>query len=423
NLGLDPKSGKYIENYNYAVGNQGLTEPGSTFKLASLMALFEDSNVELEDTVHTGNGKFKFYDKVMTDSKPEGYGTLTVKESFEKSSNVAVSRLVYEHFGKSPGVFRNYIRKFGLDKPIGFQMTGEANPYVKNPEDSSWSGITLPWMSIGYEVQLSPLQILTFYNAVANNGKMISPLIVKAIYKADMKIEEYETRVINEKICSDKTLEKVRMMLEGVVENGTAKNIKNEHYKIGGKTGTAQKIKDGAYTKTYYTSFVGYFPAKRPKYSCIVVIDNPKGFLQYGSDVSAPVFKEVADKIYSLDVEMQRPLVKDPLAKQGVFPEIKAGHAEELKKLCNQLGISNHTQGNEEWVGSTPSNNAVLFRDRPVRQGLVPDVTGMTLRDALYILENNGLRVQFAGRGRIVEQSLSPGTRIAKGGTIYLRLS
>jgi len=294
---------------------------------------------------------------------------------------------------------------------------------VKNPEDSSWSGITLPWMSIGYEVQISPLQILTFYNAVANGGKMISPVIVKAIYKADMKIEEYETRVINEKICSDKTLDKVKLMLEGVVENGTAKNIKNEHYKIGGKTGTAQKIKDGAYTKTYYTSFVGYFPANKPKYSCIVVIDNPKGFLQYGSDVSAPVFKEVADKIYSLDVEMQRPLVKDPLAKQGVFPEIKAGNAEELKKLCNQLGISNHMVGKEDWVGTVPSNNAVLFKDRAVQQGLIPDVKGMTLRDALYILENKGLHVQFAGRGRIVEQSLPPGTRASKGGTIYLRLS
>ncbi|RZK97672.1 MAG: cell division protein, partial [Pedobacter sp.] len=264
------QAGGYTEIYNYAVGNEGLTEPGSTFKLASMIALFEDSNLQLTDTVQTGNGVYEFYDRKMTDAKPGGYGKITVQDVFEKSSNIGVSRLVTEHFGIKPQKFVDYISNMGLASPVDFQMQGEAKPFISKPSDKLWSGVSLPWMSIGYELKVAPIHTLTLYNAIANNGTMIQPIIVKEARIADHIIERYETKVLKDRICTEQTVEKVKKMLEGVVERGTAKNISNAIYSIAGKTGTAQKIVNKQYTKSYYTSFVGYFPADKPKYSCIV---------------------------------------------------------------------------------------------------------------------------------------------------------
>ncbi len=421
NLGSDGQGG-YLEDYNYAVGNQGLTDPGSTFKLASLMALFEEYGVELSDSIDTYGGKFKFYDRTLFDAKQDLYKKLSVEEVFAKSSNVGVARLVNEKFGSNPDKFLEYIHRFGLDERINFQMAGEAVPYVKKTSDKTWSGVTLPWMSIGYELKVSPLQILTFYNAVANQGKMIQPIIVKAVYKSDKVIKQYESKVLNDKICSDVTLEKAKSMLLSVVEEGTAHNIKNPNYQIAGKTGTAQIIKEGRYTKNYYTSFVGYFPAQKPKYSCIVVINNPKGFNQYGADVSAPVFKEIADKIYARDPEMHKTLEVDPSTNLGEFPLVKAGFAEDLIYLLNEMGISNHGNDDADWVSANMTNQAIHWTKREVRENLVPNVTGFTLKDALYVLENNGLKVRYTGVGRVQSQSLSPGQRILKGSVIYIRL-
>ncbi|MBO9700242.1 MAG: transpeptidase family protein [Sporocytophaga sp.] len=416
--------GVYAENYNYAVGNQGLTDPGSTFKLASVIALFEDSNIELEDSVETGTGTYEFYDRLMTDSKPEGYGTITFQEAFEKSSNIGISRKVNEHFGLNPQKYIDYIHSLGLADPIGFQMHGEAKPFIKKPTDRTWSGISLPWMSIGYELKISPLQTLMLYNAVANNGKMIKPIIVKETKLADKTLQAYETEVVREKICSDNTLAKVKKMLEGVVERGTANNINNTIYKIAGKTGTAQKIKNGQYIRDYYCSFAGYFPADKPKYSCIVVIDSPKGYKKYGSDVAAPVFKEVADKIYATDLDLHQPIARTKVSPEiGVFPVIKGGYHEDLNYLCNELGISNHSfKEADEWVMAKAVNNAVMWQQKELVQGAVPDGTGLTLRDAYYVFENAGLRVRHVGHGRVSRQSMPPGARIVKGSTIYIEL-
>lgn len=422
NLGKN-EDGRYAERYNYAVGNQGLTEPGSTMKLASYMALFEDSDLELDDTVFTHWGKYKFYDRMMQDAKPDGHGTLTVKEAFAYSSNIAVAKLVVNHFGSNPQKYIDYLHKFGLGRKIDFQMAGEAVPYIKNTTDSSWSGVSLPWMSHGYEMQVSPLHTLALYNAVANDGKMIKPIVVKEVRKADKVLEEYETEEVVEKICSDKTLANVRAMMEEVVYSGTAKNIAGTHYKIAGKTGTAQRLVKGRYTRTYYTSFAGYFPADRPKYSCIVIIDNPKGYMQYGADVAAPVFKEIADKVYATDLELHKPLEeKEFFDKTGIFPYVKAGFLEDLRYLCNHFGISNHSNEKEDWVAAIPRNNAITWQNRVIRKGLVPDCRGFTLKDAMYILENNGLRVEYTGVGRVTQQSILPGQRIGKGGMIYLKL-
>lgn len=411
----------YREIYNYAV--QGATEPGSTFKLASFIALLEDSHVLLSDSVDTGNGKYKYHDRTMPDDKRGGYGKLTVRQVFEKSSNIGTSKLIYEHFGPNPQKYVDYLNNFGLNSLLDFQLVGEGLPYIKNPDDKSWSGTTLPWMSIGHELLQTPLQTLTFYNAVANDGKMIQPILVKRISKAGEAVKAFHSVVLNKKICSESTLNKVRELLEGVVERGTAKNIRGSHYKIAGKTGTAKKVKEGGgYKREYYTSFCGYFPAKNPKYSCIVVIDNPKGYRQYGSDVAAPVFKEIADKIYALDIKMHEPLPGEFEMEKGIFPVIQAGRHEDLKMICNELGIANHSYTEEEWVRAQRSTNYVKWRANEISPQLVPNVTGMTLRDALYILENNGLKVRHKGIGRVKSQSYQPGAKAVKGSTITLKL-
>ncbi|WP_041934675.1 penicillin-binding protein [Cyclobacterium marinum] len=426
NLEKNKQSHGYGEYYNYAVGEQGLTEPGSTFKLLSMMALLEEGKINLNDSVDTGNGSYKFYDRYMRDAKRGGYGMLSIREVFEKSSNVGISKLVDEHFGHQPQRFIDYIEKAKLDNPLGFQLKGEGIPYFKHPDDKNWYGTTLPWMSIGYEIKITPLQTLTLYNAVANGGRMVKPMIVQQISRGNSIEEEFETETLTRSIASNKTINTLQDLLKGVVEKGTASNISTDTYSIAGKTGTAQKLINGRYTQKYYTSFVGYFPAEKPKYSAIVVIDSPKGFNAYGGDISAPVFKEIADKIYAQDMNIQQIETKDEnivRANNEEFPYIKAGKAAELQMICNSMGISNHYAGSETWVKSSISNKSIQWVGNTVEKPLVPDVTGMTLRDALYILENKGLRVEFSGSGRVSTQSLSKGTPFKNDQIIKLSLS
>lgn len=416
----------YGENYNFAIGDQGLTEPGSTFKLLSMLALLEEGKINLKDSIDTGKGTFRFYDRNMNDSKEGGYGKITIKEAFEKSSNVAISRLVEENFGHNPSKFVSYIEKAGLDKPIDFQLKGEGVPYFKKPGEKNWYGTTLPWMSIGYEAKLTPLHTLMLYNAVANEGKMVKPMIVQAVVRGNQIEEKYETEVIRRSIASSKTIDRLKILLEGVVENGTAKNVYSKEYKIAGKTGTAQKLIGGRYTQKYYTSFAGYFPADDPKYSAIVVIDSPKGYAAYGGDVSAPVFKEIADKIYAQDLGLnQKKNDKTYLASNsGTFPMIQAGKMDELQMICNKFGISNHLSGEteEEWVKSNPVNKAIIWKANKTDSPTVPDVTGMSLRDALYVLENKGIRVVYQGKGRVRGQSINPGSPVNNAYVINLVL-
>jgi cell division protein FtsI (penicillin-binding protein 3) len=414
--------GQYAEIYNYAVGNQGLTDPGSTFKLASMITLLEETNIDLTDTVDTGDGEYKYYDRIMPDHKPGGFGKITVREAFTKSSNIGISKLVYAHFGQNPEKFINHIKGMGLGKPVGFQMQGEGIPYIKDTSDRTWSNVSLPWMSIGYELTMTPMHTLVFYNSIANNGVMVQPLIVKAVLDRGSVIREFEPAILNNKICSKKTLKKVKGLLLDVVSEGTASNIRDSHYPIAGKTGTAQKLINGHYIKQYYTSFVGYFPADHPKYSCIIVIDNPKGYRQYGSDVAAPVFKEIADKIYARDLNLNQPMAQDIKVDESTFPVIRAGNRDDLKMICNELGISNHEQTEDEWVRTATISNSVNWFGNIYRPGLVPNVVGMTLKDAIYLLENEGIEVSYTGKGRVTNQSLRPGVRSQKGTRINLEL-
>jgi cell division protein FtsI (penicillin-binding protein 3) len=215
----------------------------------------------------------------------------------------------------------------------------------------------------------------------------------------------------------------LKLLLEGVVEKGTAKNIKGTHYRIAGKTGTAQILENGRYTKKYITSFVGYFPAHAPRYSAIVLIKNPRGWYQYGSSVAAPVFKDIADNIYARDINLHLPMEQKKFTNTGeVLPVIRAGNQEELTMLCNELGISSHALTEEEWVRSSRSGTGVNWKKNIAGKDIVPDVTGMTFRDAIYLLEQSGLKVFYEGKGRVVKQSLNPGGRVSKGDRIFIRL-
>lgn len=414
-------NGDYFEKFNHAVG--GSIEPGSTFKLVTMLALLEDTNISLSDTINTGNGEYIFYKRKVKDHHEGGYGKISIQESFELSSNVAMARLVDKHYGTKPSKFIDHIDKLKLSKPLGLQITGEAYPKIIRPESKEWSGITLPWMAYGYSLEISPLHTLALYNAVANEGKMIKPIFVTKVSKADEVIEEYETETIVNKICSNKTLNQLKLLLEGVVDRGTAENLKNTHYRIAGKTGTAQILENGRYEKRYVTSFVGYFPAHAPKYSAIVLVKNPRGVYQYGNNVAGPVFKDIADNIYSRDLNLHMAMEKKRVEEPGVLPTIKAGKQDELTMITNELGVSNHSGTEEEWIKAVRNGNSVVWRKNEVLKGRVPDVTGMTYRDALYLLEKNGLRVNYEGRGRVSQQSLSPGSKVSRGARIYLKLT
>jgi len=418
---LSREGEQYYEKYNHAVG--GLFEPGSTFKLVTMMALLEETNIELTDSINTGNGEYTFYKQKVRDHHEGGFGRISVQEAFELSSNVAMAKLTDKHFGLKPKNFIDYFDKLKLSKPLGLQISGELYPKITRPEDKDWSGITLPWMAYGYGFEISPLHTLTLFNAIANDGKMIKPILVKSIQLADKTIQEFETETLNSSVCSEKTLAKLKILLEGVVERGTAKNLRNSYYRIAGKTGTAQILEKGKYTKKYITSFVGYFPAHAPKYSAIVLIKNPKGWQQYGNNVAGPVFKDIADNIYSRDLELHTPMVEKEVLEAGVFPTIRAGNQQELTMLCNELGISNHTNTDEEWIKAARNGNAVTWKKNAIVKDRVPDVTGMTFRDAIYLLEKSGLRVLHEGKGRVTNQSLSPGAKFSRGTRIRIVLS
>lgn len=415
----------YSESYNYAVGDIGSTEPGSTFKLLSMLALLEENKVSPNELIETGNGAHRFYNQTMYDAKTGGFGTITVREAFEKSSNVAISKLVDMYFGSSPSKFMGYMDKVGLAEPMDLQISGEGKPFFKKPGTKNWYGTSLPWISIGYESKLNPIHTLALYNAVANNGTMMKPLFVKAVGKGNQLVETYSPQIIRKQIASEKTIKQLQELLLGVVERGTAKNIKNDNYQIAGKTGTAQKIVNGRYVETYYTSFAGYFPADRPKYSMIVVIDSPKGIAAYGGDVSAPVFKEIADRIYALDMELN-PVDQTKIFQaenlQSKLPKVGAGKGEELQGILEHLGIQAKSPSAEDWISAVVSEDKLNLKINDTEKPLVPDVSGMPLRDALFILENKGLKVNYNGKGRVIEQSILPGSKLTPNSTINLIL-
>ena len=415
------RANTYVENFNHALADR--TDPGSTFKLATMMALLEEKAISLNQPVATGNGSTTYNGLRIHDASRTGKGTITARQVFEKSSNVGTHLLMKSYFYSRPDLYCHYLRQFRLTEPTGIHMKGEAIPIVRNPDMKGWSKVSLTSMSYGYEMQITPLQMLTFYNAVANNGRWVRPMLVRQVKLADEVIEDNRPQVSSKPICSPETARKAQELLRGVVEHGTAKHINNPNYAIAGKTGTAQKIVNGLYqVGKYYTSFIGYFPANNPKYSMITVVDSPQGNnidLLYAGAVAAPVFKEIADRIVAYDIRMHAPLRPGGRQTRPVGA-LLAGYADDLHTLSTNMNLAGEPS-TEGWVETTADGR---WKSRPTRTDQVPDVRGLTLRDALFLLENRGFRVLVEGRGKVQEQSVEPG--IGVGGiaakTITLKL-
>jgi cell division protein FtsI (penicillin-binding protein 3) len=385
--------------------------------------------VQPEDTIDTGTGSIRYYDKVIRDTRKGGYGRITVKRAFEVSSNVALAKIIYENYKGKEEKLIERLYKMHLNEPLGIEILGEGHPLIRYPGDEFWSGITLPMMSQGYEIRMTPLQVLNLYNAVANEGCMVKPRIVERILFYGKTIKEFKTEIIDPSICSRQTLVKMKSMLEGVVENGTAKNLNNENFKIAGKTGTAQIANEKYGYKvdskvSYQASFVGYFPAEKPEYTCIVVVNSPTSDVYYGNLVAGPVFREIAKKIYATSLDLQESLNMTAKADSQVkIPYSKNGHTDDLEAVLQELKIPVSGEENREWVMTTKTDDNIRLDPLTVHENLVPNVMGMGLSDAVYLLENAGLKVSVKGRGKVAEQSLSPGTRIHRGDKIVLTMS
>ena len=425
NLRYDPKSKTYQESYNMAIGEK--YEPGSTFKLASIIAGLEDKKFTLNDTVSVKKGYVVYYGRTLHDVDHIDridHGILTVRQAFEHSSNVGISKIIERAYKNDPAKFIAHLYAMKLNKPLGLKIAGEAMPYIKNPKDKKyWYRTSLPWMSVGYGLEITPLQLLTFYNAIANNGVEVKPRFVTAIMDGGRIVKKFGVQVRDPQIAPPSVIRKVRSLLVGVVQHGTAQNLKNKNFQIAGKTGTAKISIGGKYIPgAYNATFVGYFPANDPQYSCIVVVNRPKhGY--YGSGVAAPVFKDIADKVFATSLALHDQPEKDSI-KQGIPLSVNAAWYPDLKIIYKNLGIKT-AKGSyaESWAITKDRHNKVLFRSKTFTKGLVPNVKGMTAKDAVYLLENMGLTTAIQGRGVVYRQSLKPGIPFKKGQKIIIQLT
>jgi len=415
--------GNYWEDLNYAIR---ASEPGSTFKLATLLAALEDKYVTLDKMINLEGGKWHVNRRTVFDSESHGLYEVTLKKAFEHSSNVGMAKLAMSCYAANPLQFIGHLRKLHLDQPTGVGLIGESNPIIKSPSSRTWSATTLPWMAFGYEVLVSPLQTLMLYNAIANGGVMMKPYLVGAIQKNGLVVQENEPVVLEESICSEHTLQQLRACLEGVVTEGTGQTLQNPYYKIAGKTGTALVAngKKGYADHIYQSSFAGYFPADNPKYSCIVVIKN-KPFARkfYGAAVAGPVFKEIADKLVALHAEdnTAKAMTGIPADSSGFY---YAGNTKDVERVLNTLEVRYTDSALESnWSSMYANHFSTVINSRPVNKQVVPNVKGMGLKDALYLLENMKLKVTARGTGKIVKQSIEPGTLLARNQTILIELN
>jgi cell division protein FtsI (penicillin-binding protein 3) len=421
------KEGDYKEKFNYAIGAEA--EPGSTFKLASYMALLDDKKIDTSSKVDIEHGRYNLINprngRVALHIKDaeDGGSVISAKQAFEESSNVAAVKFVTSAYRDDPKAFTDKLYSYHLNEMNQLQIPGEGQPLIKNPKSKSWNKIqSLAQIAYGYESKLSPLQMLTFYNSVANNGKLIAPIFVREIRRMGNTVERFQARVINPKVCSDEALAKVKGLLEGVVLEGTGKLIiKNKTYSVAGKTGTAQ-IANGALgygaKDSHQASFCGYFPADKPKYSMIVVISNPKVGSHLAAWVAGPVFRKIADRVYSSDIEIKHN-APARLVGNTSMPKVKHGNLKALKHVYGTLGLKPLYAAANTGVDTS---NGIPFEETKFKAGTVPLVTGMGLSDALYVLGNAGYKAGVRGSGVVSTQSILAGTNLPKGSKVFIEL-
>jgi cell division protein FtsI (penicillin-binding protein 3) len=401
----------YTESYNYAVGES--TEPGSTFKLLTAMALFEGGFVKPTDSIDCEDGKWTLYDHTLHDSKRGGYGKLTVEGVFEHSSNIGFAKLVNRYYKDNQAAWTDQLYNFGVHQKLGLEIAGEGAPLIKVANaDASWSGISHTQMSIGYECQMTPFQTLAYYNAVANGGKLVKPMFVSEIRRSGEVIREFETEVLNSALCSEQTVKWLQNMCDGVVNNGGTGKVHphSSKVRIAGKTGTARIANTeygydyGDLDYSYQASFVGYFPSDAPRYSCIVVINAPKGGVYYGASLAGPVFREIAEKVNATDLAMHAAMdVENEVALMNL-PVSKNGMQSDLQEVFAELDVpTNMKDPGATWVKTSTLEDEVELNAVEMDADL-PDVIGMGLMVAIYLLENRGKRVKVIGRGFVKSQ-------------------
>lgn len=414
-------------------------EPGSTFKLVSLMALLDEAGYSLEEPVDcTESGRYYY----QVNNKGRKYliedshavGQTTLQGVMEHSSNIGFVKTIVGEYGDQPERFIDFVKSLGIDRAIDMQLHGGFKPIIKDPrrkKETAWDAISLMKMSYGYAIELTPIHTLMLYNAIANDGKMVEPRLVNAIMENGRVVERLDAETVNKSICSDKTLRLVRQCLEGVIERGTGSMLKNPNYKIAGKTGTAQvAMKNRGYTderggREYLATFVGYFPADNPRYTLIVAVKTYNGpgarNTYYGASLAAPAFKAIADRVYALDTKGHAPLTE---CENPVVAPVKGGYLPEVRKATSGLSVSANISRREEGWGVTSTEDSTRVTAIPVEQqsGVMPSVYGMSLKDALYLLESDGLHVSFSGKGKVMSQSIKVGSAVRRGDAVTLTL-
>ncbi len=422
NLGKKP-SGGYWEDYNYAIST---TEPGSTFKLATMMALLEDKKINLNTMVDLEGGVWRVAGQTVYDSEQSGHRGVTAKQAFELSSNVGMAKLVSAYYSGQPSQFINRLKQMQMDTLTGIDLVGEGRSTIFKPGQKMWGPTTMPWMAFGYNLQISPLQTLALYNAVANQGKMMRPYLVSSVREEGVLLKNMDPIVVREKVCSDQTLAQLRECLEGVCIAGTAKELfKNSLFPVAGKTGTALVANGnkGYADKIYQSSFAGYFPADNPQYTCVVVVKNkPHAAVFYGAAVAGPVFKEIADRLYSTYVKGGKNELNKKLLDSSLMSY--AGSKKDMARVMGKLKLGfRDSASNAAYVAVKGEARDLVVTAKSTPLNLMPELNGMGLKDAVYVCENMGLKLNIRGKGKVMAQSISAGLPVVKGQLVEVELN
>ena len=421
NLENNPKGIREVQNY--AVANLG--EPGSTFKLASYLAMMEDANLELDHLVNLQGGKKKFYDLTMKDSNPHGKFWVSAAEAFKMSSNIGVATLAQEAYPTRDAQvdFVNRLDSFGLTSKTGIEIVGESTPRLKHPNVSTgeWYGTTLPWMAHGYELMLTPLQVVNFCNAIANDGTLMKPFTVSEIIRDGEVWESFNKKVLKKQIASSSNIRNMQRLLKSTVLDGTGKSVRSDLVEIAGKTGTTRvNYADKNAEKEYNASFVGYFPADNPKYTLLVQVYNPSAGKFYGGQVAGPVFKSIAEGVMLVDDQLMQDISEE---KGGdLVKSYHAGYSGDYDVVLGYLGLQASVPTRNRWIDITPKEDEISVQKKLIVKNKVPDLKGMGLRDALYVMENLGVKYKIYGVGRVWRQTIEPGQTIdGKTLVVYLK--
>jgi cell division protein FtsI (penicillin-binding protein 3) len=415
------ENGQLWEIDNYAVSHK--SEPGSTFKAASYLMLLDNNYININDTVSNGGGRWNFYGKTMSDEHIHE-STLSIRDAFARSSNIAIARLIDKNYKNKKIVFYETMQRYGLTEISGIDLKGETKPNVSTPNSKYWSNLSLPWRATGYEQTFSPIQILTFYNTIANNGYRVQPYLVERVTRNGKTIHQFLPQIGKKPIAKQSAIDDIKELLKGVIENqrGTGRSIQSDYFELAGKSGTAKLLGENkSYSSANQAMFAGFFPVKKPRYSCVVLIYNPKGAHRTGGGISAPVFKEIAEKALSIDLHLSPDYKKTVENKPNILANLK-GETHQIKDVISKYGYKMDVKDEIQYIDVEIRKSGIKLQPTASSENIVPNLIGLNFDDALYILENMGLKIRYNGLGKIVQQSIPAGTKISKGSHISITM-